>query len=83
MSYKTINVKKETYDRLRLYKVAGKTYDDVIQDLIARVDPEELFAEEIKVHRKRLEQMRKGKYATLEDLERDLGNLDRKRSAKA
>lgn len=38
MSYRTVNVKPETYEQLRTYKVGGMSFDDVIQFLMERTD---------------------------------------------
>jgi len=37
MPYRTVNLLPQTYDRLRLYKLAGKSFDDVLLDFMARV----------------------------------------------
>ncbi len=85
MGYRTINLREETYRRLTMYKVAGKSYDDVIQNLIGRVSEEEFLAEELELHRKRLAEMKRGKFQTVEEMERSLervrkrGNLKSKR----
>lgn len=39
MAYRTINIKPETYERLRAYKVGGMSFDEVVQFLMERVDP--------------------------------------------
>lgn len=39
MTYRTVNVKPETYERLRTYKVGGMSFDDVVRFLMERVDP--------------------------------------------
>jgi len=42
MAYRTVNVKPETYERLRTYKVGGMSFDEVVQFLMERVDASEL-----------------------------------------
>jgi predicted CopG family antitoxin len=83
MNYRTVNLKEETYRQLTLYRVAGKSFDDVIRNLIARVDHEEFMAEEIGLHRKRLAEMKKGKFVTMAEMERRLGLPAGRRTSKS
>jgi predicted CopG family antitoxin len=83
MNYRTVNLKEETYRQLTLYRVAGKSFDEVIRDLIARVDHEEFMAEEIELHRKRLAEMKKGKFVTLGEMEARLGLPGGRRTKKS
>lgn len=39
MTYRTVNLKPETYERLQTYKVGGMSFDDVVRFLVDRVDP--------------------------------------------
>ncbi len=51
-AFTSVPVKPETLQRLRQYKVAGKTYDDVLNDFMDDV-PTEAFWKE---HARRLQQ---------------------------
>ena len=55
MGYKTIPVTKETWQRLRDYKMAGATYDEVLRELMKSV-PLEVVAD--RVVRQHYERMR-------------------------
>lgn len=74
MSYKTVNVAPSTYERLRTYKVAGKTFDEVLNALMDRTDPRDLHAAILREHQRRLRRMKRGDFRTLEDLDRALAD---------
>lgn len=67
--YKTINVAPATFERLRAYKVAGRSFDAVLNDLMDRTDPSEVHEDFLEEHRRRVAEMREGEYATLDELE--------------
>ena len=46
MAYKTIPVTRETWERLKDYKMAGATYDEVLRELMKSV-PIEVVAERV------------------------------------
>ena len=69
MAYRTVNLKPETYDRLKLYQVGGASMDETIESLMERVDPEEVFSEALRVHTRRLAAVRRRGGLTLEQLE--------------
>lgn len=43
MAYRTVNVKPETHDRLQIYRVAGRTFDDVLNIIMDACPPEDVF----------------------------------------
>ncbi len=51
----TITVKKDTKKRLSDYKMGSWTYDDVLQILMDHVSLEDISAEHLKEHYRRLE----------------------------
>ncbi len=60
MGYKTIPVTKETWDRLKDYKMGGATYDEVLAELMRSVPLETVAARVIKEHYERM-RTRKGR----------------------
>ena len=74
MATRTITLLPETYATLRRYKVGGKSFDDVIRDLMEEVSPSETYAHELVVHRKRLKRMRKGQLMTRAELRRRISS---------
>ncbi len=52
--YKTINVKPETYARLLMYKHAGLTFDEVLNELMNLVSEDKFYKIILKEHRKRM-----------------------------
>lgn len=54
----TITINKETKERLADYKLGNWTYDDVLQMLMDNVSLEDITAEHIKEHYRRLEDFR-------------------------
>ncbi len=56
MRYKTVNLREETYRRLKMLQTGGKSLSDVIENLIEEVDPVELYKRELEIHRRRLKE---------------------------
>ena len=74
MAYRTVNVKPTTYERLKMYQTRGKSMSDVIDELMDLVEPERLYRRELKIHRKRLKEMKEGGVGiSLDELDRSLG----------
>ena len=74
-SYKTLNVKTETYGRLVLYKHAGMSFDDVLNDLMDTVPEEEFYRHVIEEHRRRMLLIREGDAAASDDLDSALDEV--------
>ncbi|MBI5000249.1 MAG: hypothetical protein HZB92_01800 [Euryarchaeota archaeon] len=70
MTYRTINVRPTTYQRLLRYKHMDMTFDDVIDNILDEVDPIEMYQAALKEHNKRLEAMNDGEYTTLAALKK-------------
>ena len=57
-----------------MYQNRGKSMSDVIDELMDLVEPERLYSRELKIHRKRLKEMKdEGVGITLDELDRRLG----------
>lgn len=69
MAYKTVNLRPETYERLRAYKVAGLSFDDVVAELLDRVDQAAFYQSILESHRSRRKDMEEGDHLTLRELE--------------
>jgi len=69
VAYKTVNLKPETYERLKLYQTGGASMDEAIESLMDRVDPEDIFQEALRVHTRRLAAVRRRGGLTLEELQ--------------
>lgn len=54
MGYKTIPVTKETWERLRDYKMGGATYDEVLNELMKSVPIEVVSERVIREHYERM-----------------------------
>ncbi len=74
-SYKTLNVKPETYGRLVLYKHVGMSFDDVLNDLMDTVPEEEFYQHVIEEHRRRMLLVREGDAAASDDLDSALDEV--------
>ncbi len=72
MEYRTINLKRSTYQKLSMYKAMGKTFDDVINNILDEVDPMEMYEQALAEHNRRLEAMKAGEYVTLDELKKKL-----------
>lgn len=69
MTYRTVNLKPETYERLKLYQFGGSSMDETIESLMDRVEPEEVFQEALRVHARRLSAVRRRGGLTLEQVQ--------------
>ena len=68
-TYKTINIRPITYERLLLYKVAGKDFDDVINELMDIIDVETFYKMVLEEHRKRIKVMKDGDYLSIRTID--------------
>ena len=73
ITYKTVNITPETYEKLLLYKHGNMTFDDVINGMIELLPEEEFYKMVLSEHRKRMEEARKGEAKTHTDLHKALG----------
>ena len=69
MSYKTINVNPDTYDRLIYYKHANMTFNDVLNEMMDTISEEEFYRNIIEEHRKEILKMKDGNYLTEDELD--------------
>ena len=72
MKYRTINVKPSTYEKLVLYKILGKSFDDVINRMMDELDPIEMYEYILDEHLSRVAEMEAGEYITLDRLKKKL-----------
>ena len=72
MRYKTVNVQPSTYERLKQYQFSGRSLSDVIDRLMDRAEPEELYREELRIHRRRMKELRKSGGLSISEAEREL-----------
>ncbi len=68
MGYKTINVAPETYEKLILYKHAGMTFDEVINEMMDMMSEEEFYEHVLEEHKKRLKKIKAGEYIEADNL---------------
>lgn len=69
MAYKTINVSPETYEKLLLYKHAGMSFDDVINEMMNLMPEEEFYRYVLEEHRRRMRKIKGGEIISTEDLD--------------
>ena len=72
MSYRTINVAPETYERLVLYKHAGMSFDEVINRMMDMMPEEEFYRHVLEEHRKRFKKIKAGEFVEIDDLDKAL-----------
>jgi len=69
MSYKTINVKSTTYSRLVLYKHAGMSFDDVLNEMMDTLPEEKFYERVLEEHRSRMKEISAGEVAESQNLD--------------
>lgn len=74
MTYKTINVNPQTYERLVYYKHANMTFDEVLNDLMNQISEEDYYKQVLDEHRKIVEEMKSGESFTVDELDDFLDN---------
>ena len=72
MGYKTINVAPETYEKLTLYKHAGMSFDEVINEMMNMLPESKFYKHVLQEHKKRLRKIKAGAFADTEDLDKAL-----------
>src|SRR3972149_4252765 len=72
MRYKTVNLREETYRRLKMLQTGGKSLSDVIENLIEEVDPVELYKRELEIHRRRLKEAERTGKLPVAEVEKQL-----------
>ncbi|MBI4416226.1 MAG: hypothetical protein HY557_04510 [Euryarchaeota archaeon] len=73
MAYKTVNLKPATYERLRMYQTGGNSLSDVVDLLMNCVEPEAIYREALRVHRRQVRALKKGGGMTVAQLRKALG----------
>jgi hypothetical protein len=72
MDYRTVNLTPDNHQRLKAYKVGGRSFNDVIGDFMDMIDPMEMYQSFLEEHNRRLERMKRGDYVTLDELKAEL-----------
>lgn len=74
MEKTTIQIQQRTLERLKMLKTVEKqSYDDLLNNLIDNQEEETLSEEEIKEIKIGLDNIRKGKFKSLEQVAKELG----------
>ena len=76
MRYKTVNLQPATYERLRRYQFAGRSLSDVIDQLMDVAEPEEVYLEGLRVHRRRMKELKRSGGLSLSDAKRAVAKKD-------
>ena len=76
MRYKTVNLQPATYERLRRYQFSGRSLSDVIDQLMDVAEPEELYLEALKVHRRRMKELKRSGGLSISDTRQALAKRD-------
>ncbi len=76
MQYKTVNLKPATYERLKRHQFAGRSISDVIDQLMDFAEPEELYVEALRVHRRRMKELKRSGGLSISDTQRALAKKD-------
>jgi predicted CopG family antitoxin len=72
MGYKTINVRPETYTRLLLYKHAGLSFDEILNEIMDIIPEDKFYRLVMKEHKERMKKIKAGEYVESDDLEKAL-----------
>jgi predicted CopG family antitoxin len=75
MSYRTINVSPQTYERLVLYKHGNMSFDDVLKEFMKVVEEKEFYNHILKEHKKRMRKVRSGDFIESDNIEDALANV--------
>ena len=75
MTYKTINLNPETYEKLVLFKHGNMTFDDVLNEILDMVDEEEFYKHVLKEHKNRMKKIKAGEYIETDDISKALKEI--------
>ncbi len=69
MSYKTINVTPQTYEKLILYKHGNMSFDDVLNEFMNLVEKKDFYSRILQEHKKRMRKMKSKDFIESDSLE--------------
>ena len=72
MRYRTVNLRPHTYERLKVYQLRGKSLSDAIDDLMDSVEPATLYAKEMLLAEKALQEIERGGGLPVAEVEKRL-----------
>lgn len=75
MSYKTINVAPQTYEKLILYKHGNMSFDDVLNEFMKIVEEKDFYSRILQEHKKRMRKMKSKDFIESDSLEDALANV--------
>jgi predicted CopG family antitoxin len=75
MSYKTINVAPQTYEKLLLFKHGNMSFDDVLNEFMKIVEEKEFYSRILQEHKKRMRKIKSGDFIESDSLEEALANV--------
>ena len=75
MTYRTINITPDTYEKLVLYKHGNMSFNDVINEFIKLVDEKRFYNHVLEEHRKRMLKIKTGDFIESDNLKDALKNI--------
>ena len=68
MTYRTINITSNTYEKLVLYKHGNMSFDDIINEFMKFVDEKKFYNHILKEHQKRMLKIKTGDFIESDNL---------------
>ena len=75
MTYRTINITSNTYEKLVLYKHGNMSFDDVINEIMKIVEEKKFYNHILEEHRKRMLKIKTGDFIESDNLKDALKNV--------
>lgn len=75
MTYRTINITSNTYEKLVLYKHGNMSFDDVINEIMKIVEEKKFYNHILEEHRKRMLKIKTGDFIESDNLKDALKNI--------
>lgn len=75
MTYRTINITSNTYEKLVLYKHGNMSFDDVINEIMKIVEEKRFYNHVLEEHRKRMLKIKTGDFIESDNLKDALKNI--------
>lgn len=72
MTYKTINVRPETYTRLLLYKHAGLSFDEILNEIMDIIPEDKFYRLVMEEHKERMKKIKAGEFLSSKDIDKAL-----------
>ncbi len=74
MTYKTINLTPDTYEKLIMFKHGNMSFNDIINEMMDIIGEEDFYKHVLKEHKNRMNKIKAGEFIETDDLDSALND---------